>query len=44
LAAALIAEEDGELYRVLLHHADEAVKGLLSHGVAHRHSILEVYG
>ncbi|MBE6579715.1 MAG: hypothetical protein E7651_07930 [Ruminococcaceae bacterium] len=43
LAALLIAEEDRELYDLLILHAREAAKGLLQDGASYRHSILEVY-
>ena len=44
LAALLIAEEDRDLYAVLLYHAEAAVKRLLADGTARRHAIVEVYG
>ena len=43
LAAALIAEEDGELAGALLTYAREARAALLSDGKSNTHSITEVY-
>ncbi len=44
LAALLVAEEDRELYRLLLSHGEQAVQELMTHGASRRHSIVEVYG
>ena len=44
LAALLVAEEDRELYELLVSHSQQAVKELMTRGVSRRHPILEVYG
>jgi hypothetical protein len=44
LAALLIAEEDRELYRLLISHSEQAVKELTTRGISRTHGILEVYG
>lgn len=44
LAALLIAEEDSELYSVLIDHAKAAANALLAGGKTYRHGIVEVYG
>ena len=44
LAALLVAEEDRELYELLVSHGQQAVKELMTRGVSRRHPILEVSG